>query len=114
MSAAAQAENRAAGQRLIAIGELDRLRLREAGECESWATDTWEAISAEVAAALRISPRLASSYLSYARAMRNRLPQVGAAPAACDISYATFQTIVYGCGPAPPRGEGRSGIADLG
>jgi Domain of unknown function (DUF222) len=95
MCAAARAENKAAGQRLIAIGELDLLRLREAEECESWLTDTWEAISAEVAAALRISQGLASSYLDYSRAMRIRLPQVGAALAAGDISYLMFQTIVY-------------------
>jgi Domain of unknown function (DUF222) len=90
-----RAENRAAGERLAAIGELDVLRLRECGECESWSTDTWDAISAEIAAALRISQALASSYLNYSRTMRNRLPRVGAALLAGDISYATFQTIVY-------------------
>jgi hypothetical protein len=93
--AASRAENRAAGERLAAIGELDVLRLRESGDCESWATDTWEAVSAEVAAALRISRALASSYLYYSRTMRNRLPRVGAALLAGDISYLMFQTIVY-------------------
>lgn len=93
--AASQAENRAAGERLVAIGELDVLRLRESGECESWATDTWDAITAEVAAALQISHALASSYLHYSRALRNRLPHVGAALTAGDISYSMFQTIVY-------------------
>ena len=34
--AASLAENRAAGARLAAIGELDVLRLRESGERESW------------------------------------------------------------------------------
>jgi hypothetical protein len=95
MCAAARAENRAAGERLAAIGELDVLRLRECGERETWSTDTWDAISAEVAAALGISAALASSLLDYARAMRIRLPQVGAALLAGDISYAMFQTIVY-------------------
>jgi Domain of unknown function (DUF222) len=95
MCAAARAENRAAGERLAAIGELDVLRLRQCGERESWSTDTWDAISAEVAAALGISVALASSLLDYARAMRVRLPQVGAALLAGDISYAMFQTIVY-------------------
>ncbi|GLE53510.1 HNH endonuclease signature motif containing protein [Mycobacterium montefiorense] len=93
--AASRAENRAAGERLAAIGDLDLLRLRECGERESWATDTWDAISAEVAAALHISQALASSYLSYSRAMRNRLPRIGAALIAGDIGYSTFQTIVY-------------------
>jgi hypothetical protein len=93
--AASRAENRAAGERLAAIGELDLLRLRQAGECESFATDTWDAIGAEVAAALRVSQALASSYVYYSRTMRNRLPRVGAALAAGDIGYSTFQTIVY-------------------
>ncbi|CQD18615.1 13E12 repeat-containing protein [Mycobacterium lentiflavum] len=93
--AASLAENRAAGARLKAIGELDVLRLRECGERESWVSDTWDAISAEVAAALNISQALASSYLNYSRAMRNRLPRIGAALIAGEISYSTFQTIVY-------------------
>jgi hypothetical protein len=93
--AASLAENRAAGARLAAIGELDVLRLRESGEHESWVSDTWDAVSAEVAAALNISQALASSYLNYSRAMRNRLPRIGAALVAGEISYSTFQTIVY-------------------
>ena len=93
--AASRAENRAAGERLVAIGELDLLRLHESGDCESWASDTWDSVTAEVAAALRISQALASSYLGYSRTMRNRLPRVGAALAAGDISYSMFQTIVY-------------------
>ncbi|KAA1251192.1 HNH endonuclease [Mycobacterium simiae] len=93
--AATRAENRATGERLAAIGELDVLRLQASGERESWGTDTWEAVSAEVAAALRISQGLASSYLHYSRALRNRLPKVGAMLLAGDISYATFQTMVY-------------------
>jgi hypothetical protein len=93
--AASRAENRAAGARLAAIGELDLLRLRECGERESWVSDTWDAISAEVAAALHISQALASSYLNYSRAMRNQLPRTGSALIAGDISYSTFQTIVY-------------------
>lgn len=46
MCAAMRAENRAAGERLAAIGELDVLRLRQCGERETWSTDTWDAISA--------------------------------------------------------------------
>ncbi|VBA46197.1 hypothetical protein LAUMK191_00558 [Mycobacterium attenuatum] len=95
LCAASRAENRSAGERLAAIGELDVLRLRASGDCESWGTDTWDAVSAEVAAALRISQGLASSYLHYSRAMRNRLPKSGAALLAGDISYAMFQTMVY-------------------
>jgi hypothetical protein len=93
--AASRAENRAAGQRLAAIGELDVLRLRQVGERETWCTDTQEAVAAEVAAALRITQGLATSYLYYSRAMRTRLPQVGALLQAGDIDYRMFQTIVY-------------------
>jgi hypothetical protein len=91
----ARAENRAAGQRLAVIGELDLLWLRRFGERETWGTDTHDAITAEIAAALGITRGLADSYLDYARAMRLRLPGVGALLVAGDIDYRTFQTIVY-------------------
>ena len=58
---AARAENRAAGERLAAIGELDLLRLRQVGERETWCTDTQEAIAAEVGAALCVTQTLATS-----------------------------------------------------
>ena len=92
---AARAENRAAGQRLSVIGELDLLWLRRFGERETWGTDTHDAITAEIVAALGITRGLADSYLDYARAMRLRLPRVGALLVAGDIDYRTFQTIVY-------------------
>ena len=95
LCAAARAENRAAGERLAAIGELDVLWLRRYGERETWCTDTQEAITAEVAAALGITQGLATSYLEYSRAMRLRLPRVGEVLVAGDIDYRTFQTIVY-------------------
>jgi Domain of unknown function (DUF222) len=95
LRAAARAENRAAGERLAVIGELDVLWLRRFGERESWCTDTQEAITAEIAAALTITQGLATSYLEYSRAMRLRLPRVGAVLVAGDMDYRTFQTIVY-------------------
>jgi hypothetical protein len=95
LCAAARAENRAAGERLAVIGELDVLWLRHFGERETWCTDTQEAITAEIAAALTITHGLATSYLEYSRAMRLRLPRVGAVLVAGDIDYRTFQTIVY-------------------
>ena len=55
LRAAVRTENRAAGQRLAVIGELDVLWLRQVGERETWCTDTQEAITAEVAAALGIT-----------------------------------------------------------
>jgi Domain of unknown function (DUF222) len=95
IAAAGRAENQAAGQRLVAIGALDVLRLRQVGEREDWCSDTQEAVSAEVAAALGITSGLADSYLEYSRAMRLRLPQVGALLQRGDIDYRMFQTIVY-------------------
>jgi hypothetical protein len=92
---AARAENRAAGQRLTVIGELDLLWLRRFGERDTWGTDTHDAITAEIVAALGITRGLADSHLDYARAMRLRLPRVGALLVAGDIDYRTFQTIVY-------------------
>jgi hypothetical protein len=95
LRASGRAENRAAGQRLAVIAELDALRLRLFGERETWCTDTQEAVAAEVAAALCVSQALANSYLYYARALRTRLPQVGALLQAGDLDYRAFQTIVY-------------------
>ena len=90
-----RAENRAAAAQLAAIGELFGYRLSRCSDTEQWAIDTEEAVTAEVAAALRISQALASSRLRYARAMRERLPAVANAFKAGDIDYRMFQTIVF-------------------
>ncbi|MCV7408698.1 hypothetical protein AWC05_08140 [Mycobacterium florentinum] len=91
----ARFENRAAATQLVAIGELFAYRLSGCSDTEAWAVDTVEAVTAEVAAALRISQGLAASRLRYARAMRERLPKVAEVFRAGDIDYRTFQTIVY-------------------
>ncbi|MDD7811151.1 HNH endonuclease signature motif containing protein [Mycobacterium sp. CSUR Q5927] len=93
--ASARAENRAAAAHLVAIGELFALRLSRCSETEDWAIDTAAAVTAEVAAALRISQALAGSRLRYARAMREELPKVAAVFRAGDIDLRLFQTIVY-------------------
>ncbi len=80
---------------LASIGDLFRLRLREFGDCAEWCTDTTEAVTAEVAAALRISQGLAANHLYNARAMRERLPSVTALFAAGDINYLMLQTLVF-------------------
>jgi hypothetical protein len=92
---AARSEARAAAERLVAIGELLVLRCRDTGERQDWATDTWEAVAAQVAAALRCSVAMGASYLRYAMALRDRLPQVGKVFLAGDIDYRAFQTIVF-------------------
>ena len=92
---AARAENRAAAEQLEVIGQLFTLRYSSCSETDDWAIDTEAAVAAEVGAALRISQGRAASRLRYARAMRERLPQVGEVFKAGDIDYRAFTTIVY-------------------
>ncbi len=93
--ASARAQNRAAAEQLVAIGELFGSRLSRCSENEDWAIDTMAAVAAEVGAALRISLGLAEDLVRYARAMRERFPKVGEVFLAGDIDYRAFQTIVY-------------------
>lgn len=93
--AARRVEAAAAADRLDAIGELFELRRAERGEHQDWAVDTWAAVGAEVAAALRISLAMAGSYMRYALAMRERLPQVARVFRAGEIDYDLFATMVY-------------------
>jgi hypothetical protein len=88
-------ENRAAAAQLVAVGELFGYRLSRCSDTERWAVDTEAAVAAEVAAVLCISQGLAASRLRYARAMRERLPRVGAVFAAGDIGFLLFATMVY-------------------
>ncbi|GFG64558.1 hypothetical protein MKUB_20480 [Mycobacterium kubicae] len=95
MREAGRAEARAGAARLDAIGELFELRRVERGESADRAVDTWAAVGAEVAAALRTSLAIAGSYLHYARAMRERLPAVAEVFRAGEIDFRLFQTLVY-------------------
>src|SRR5690348_10142039 len=94
LTTVAQLENRAAAQRLRVIAELLELRREALGEREDWAVDTWRAVGAEVAAALRLSVSKANSYMNYALAMV-RLPAVAAVFETGDIDFRLFQTIVF-------------------
>ncbi len=80
---------------MVAVGELFVSRLRDSGEQADWAIDTWEAVAAQVAAALQCSIAMASSYLRYAMALRDRLPKVGKVFQAGEIDYRAFQTVVF-------------------
>ncbi|HUO38583.1 MAG TPA: DUF222 domain-containing protein [Mycobacterium sp.] len=95
IGACSRTEAQAAGGRLVAIGELFAIRMAQRGETPDWAVDTWAAVGAEVAAALRISLAMAGSYLHYALALRERLPRVGQALCAGAIDWWTFRAIVY-------------------
>ncbi|UXA07987.1 HNH endonuclease [Mycobacterium sp. SMC-2] len=90
-----RAENRAAAGQLVAIGRLFGHRLSRCAETEEWAVDTEAAVAAEVAAELGISQGLAASRVRYARALRERLPEVGEVFAAGDIDFQTFATLVF-------------------
>ena len=79
----------------MVIGQLFADRYSSCAETDDWAIDTEAAVAAEVGAALRISQGRAASRLRYARAMRERLPQVGEVFKAGDIDYRAFTTIVY-------------------
>ncbi len=94
MVTGARAENQAAARRLTAVGELFETRRGQRGEAEDWAVDTWAAVGAEIAAALRISPGKAGSLMHDGLAMR-RLPAVAAAFRAGDIDFDLYRTIVY-------------------
>ena len=90
-----RAQNRGAAAVLTAIGELFAYRLTRCSDTEEWAVDTEAAVSAEVAAELRMSQGLAASQLRYARAMRERLPKLADVFRAGDMDQRTFATIVY-------------------
>lgn len=95
MSAAGRAEAQAAARRLDSIAELYVLRRAECGERERWVVDCWSAVTAEVAAGLRTSKAMASSYLRYGMAMRDRLPKVAELFRNGDISFDVFAAIVF-------------------
>ncbi|MEE2855334.1 MAG: HNH endonuclease signature motif containing protein [Actinomycetota bacterium] len=92
---AGRAEARAAAERLVAAGDLLVLRCRESGERAEWSADAWDAVAAQLGAALGCSVAMGHSYLRYAMAMRERLSQVGKVFQNGDIDYRAFQTIVF-------------------
>jgi len=71
--AAARSEAQATARRLNTIADLLALRSRQYGDRAEWVADLWDAIVAELAAALRVSRALASSYLSDAEILREHL-----------------------------------------
>jgi len=95
ISAAARCANQDAAAELVAIGGLFGHRLIQGGEQDNWAIDTMKAVAGEVAAGLKISQGRAETKLRYARAMRERLPQVAAVFCAGDIDLEAFSTIVF-------------------
>lgn len=95
MSAAARAESAAIAARLRVIGQLDARREAELAETIFWTTDPFEAVAAEVSAALNISRGRAGTQIRRARALRDRLPQVAALFAAGLIDYRMVIEIIH-------------------
>ena len=93
--AEARSESQATARRLNAIADLLGLRTRQYGDRAEWVADLWDEIVAELAAALRVSRALASSYLRDAEVIRERLPKVGECLAAGDMNYAMFSVIAH-------------------
>ncbi len=94
MRTTSRAENAAAAARLRAVCELFEMRREQRGERADWAVDTWAAVGAEIAAALRVSLAKAGSVMNYATAML-RLPAVAAVFEAGDIDLGVFAAIVF-------------------
>ena len=74
---AGRAEAQAAARRLVAVGELFVLRLRDSGEQADCAMDTWDAVAAQVAAALQCSIAMGSSYLALCNGFARSAPRSG-------------------------------------
>ena len=65
-------------RRLDAIAELTSRRCDKEAERASWAYDGWDFAAAEIAAALGVSPKKASSQMSLSLTLRHQLPKVAA------------------------------------
>ncbi|HZQ30640.1 MAG TPA: DUF222 domain-containing protein [Mycobacterium sp.] len=86
-------EAREAAQRLAAIAELTSRRCDKEGVRAHWACDGWDSVAGEVAAALGVSPKKASSQMSLALALRHRMPKVAALFAQGKVSYRVITVI---------------------
>ncbi|CAJ1502339.1 HNH endonuclease signature motif containing protein [[Mycobacterium] burgundiense] len=96
IEAGSRAESGAAATRLAAIAELMERRLGDdEDERGLWACDGWDSAAAEIAAALGISHRRASSQMHLAYALRTRLPRTAARLAEGAISLAIAATIAW-------------------
>src|SRR6201995_6018535 len=67
-------EAAASARRLAAIAELVGRRAQGPTDCAQWSCDNWDAVAAEVAAALHVSHGMASGQMYQGVALRDRLP----------------------------------------
>lgn len=94
MGVASRAESAAIARRLAAVGELYARRAQELADRNFWRTDPWEEVAAEVSAAQNISRGRASGQIGYARALRDKLPEVAAVFATGAIDFRMILMIV--------------------
>ncbi|MGV0607091.1 DUF222 domain-containing protein, partial [Mycolicibacterium sp. XJ1904] len=91
----ARAEAQAAARRFAAIAELVRRKVGDDDERNRSAFDPWDAVAAEVAAAMTVGHRRASGQMRIAQALRERLPQVAALFEQGGISARIVSTITW-------------------
>jgi hypothetical protein len=87
-------ESTAIAQRLAAVGELYARREQERAECKWWSIDATDAVAAEVSSVQNISHARAVGQVHYARALRERLPQVAKVFATGVIDFRMVSTII--------------------
>ncbi|QUR68559.1 HNH endonuclease signature motif containing protein [Mycobacterium spongiae] len=95
MADSARAEAAAAARRLAAIAELVTRHADGPADRAYWSCDNWDAIAAQVAAALNVSHGLASSQMYLAMALRDRLPAVAALFAEGTLSLRLVSAIAW-------------------
>jgi len=100
MTAAQRAERAAVARRLLAAGQLCRLRMAgiAAGQRTQWCIDNWEAVAAEVGAELGISRGRASSAMNYGVELIERLPRLAELFAAGDVDFRVVAAAVFRTG----------------
>ncbi|RUP01870.1 MAG: HNH endonuclease [Mycobacterium sp.] len=95
MASATRDEAVAAARRFAAIAELVARHAVGATDSGRWSCDNWDAIAAQVGAALNISHNLASHQMYQALALRQRLPAVAALFAQGRLSLRVVTTIIW-------------------
>ncbi len=88
-------EAAASARRLHAIAELTSRRCDKEDERAYWACDFWDFAAAEVAAALRVSPKKASSQMQLSLTLRHQLPKVATLYMQGQVSYRVISAIAW-------------------
>ena len=96
LSAWARVESAACARKVAAMAGMFETEHAADGadERDLWCTDTWDAVSAHIGAALRITTGAASNQLLIAVALHERFPQVAKVFAAGLITYQLVRTVV--------------------